>query len=49
MAPSLIEPLIRRIPEVREHYYATDGHYSLPLNRTAEILEHLAASGSIAG
>ncbi len=46
---SLIKSLIRRIPEVREHYYPTDGHYSLPLNRCAEILDHLTASRPIAG
>lgn len=42
--PGLIRPLIRRIPETREHDYPADGHYSLPLNRCDEILDHLTAS-----
>ncbi len=41
---ALIQPFIQSLPQARVHYYPADGHYSLPLSRTSEILDDLTAN-----
>ncbi len=40
---SLVRPFIQGLAQARAHYYPAEGHYSLPLCRTSEILDHLTS------
>ena len=38
---AMIKEIASRIPTARTHWLADEGHYSLPLNRSREILDSL--------
>jgi pimeloyl-ACP methyl ester carboxylesterase len=40
---SLVRPFIDSLKQARAHYFAAEGHYSLPFGRTPEILERLTS------
>ena len=40
---SLVRPFIHGLERAQVHYYAADGHYSLPFGRTSEILGRLTS------
>ena len=42
--PSLIRPFIHGLAGAQMHYYPADGHYSLPLGRTPDILDQLTSA-----
>ncbi len=42
----LMRPFIHSLAGAQAHYYPADGHYSLPLCRSAEILDHLTSDRS---